>query len=414
MINRDERQTRVLTRAKSKRDSEWAQELKNLRNREDYFPEVEYFLSLYEDNPSPKTIAERTGKPVVGILCLQAPVELFLAQGFAPIKIYSGSQGAVSLTSPHLPALMCPALKAVLGELQMEPSFLDIPLVLPLTCDWMVKFKEARELFGDFFKESFFLQLPRCKESPRAPERFLEELYDLSQFLEKVGGQKLKKDKLLAAIKSLEEVRWVIYELIRLRHQGKIGALYFTTILGSFFLGPLDLFIIHLKKALATLKERPISNELGKRGIFLSGSPIYFPNFKTLYLLEQAGLLVLGDDLCSSERLLPHHVEVTDRSLSGLLLALADSYHRACLCPVFAENERRASLIREALEDTPIRGVVFHLLKGCHPYELDSFSVEEKLKDWELKYLKIETDYSAEDRENLLTRLEAFLPTLAV
>jgi benzoyl-CoA reductase/2-hydroxyglutaryl-CoA dehydratase subunit BcrC/BadD/HgdB len=130
--------------------------------------------------------------------------------------------------------------------------------------------------------------------------------------------------------------------------------------------------------------------------------------------MEEAGLDVLGDDLCSSERLFPRHVEAREPSEEGLLAALADSYHRGCLCPVFSENSHRASIIREAMMEAPIKGVVFHLLKGCHPYELDSFCLEEPLKSWGLKYIKIETDYNAEDSQNLLTRLEAFRPTLRV
>jgi benzoyl-CoA reductase/2-hydroxyglutaryl-CoA dehydratase subunit BcrC/BadD/HgdB len=148
--------------------------------------------------------------------------------------------------------------------------------------------------------------------------------------------------------------------------------------------------------------------------VFLTGAPVYFPNFKVLHLMEEAGLSVAGDDLCSSERLFPRHVEIPDASRDGVLAALAEAYHRGCLCPVFADSGRRAALIREAADGGGVKGVVFHLLKGCHPYELDSFALEAKIGGWGLKYLKIETDYSTEDSRNLLTRLEAFRPTLEV
>jgi benzoyl-CoA reductase/2-hydroxyglutaryl-CoA dehydratase subunit BcrC/BadD/HgdB len=91
---------------------------------------------------------------------------------------------------------------------------------------------------------------------------------------------------------------------------------------------------------------------------------------------------------------------------------LAESYHQGCLCPTFGDNERRANNIWEALPDAGFGGLVFHVLKGCHPYDLESLALEEPLKKGGLRFLRIETDYAAEDSQNILTRLEAFGRTL--
>ncbi|MDR1310037.1 MAG: 2-hydroxyacyl-CoA dehydratase family protein, partial [Deltaproteobacteria bacterium] len=147
-------------------------------------------------------------------------------------------------------------------------------------------------------------------------------------------------------------------------------------------------------------------------GVFLSGSPIVFPNFKILRLLDDLGYAVLGDDMCSGERLIGRHVALKDRSEEGLLAALAESAHEGCLCPVFVENRRRLGPILEAAAEADVRGVVFHLLKGCHHYEMDSLALEGDLAANGLRFLRLETDYTAEDRGSLSTRLEAFRPTL--
>ncbi|MDR2460425.1 MAG: 2-hydroxyacyl-CoA dehydratase family protein [Deltaproteobacteria bacterium] len=410
-MKKDDRSIRLLERARQKYKSETETEIELLIAREDYFPHLDYFLDLLKDGGDLGTIAQRVRKPTIALLCLQAPIELFWAQGFFPVKIYSGSYGASNLTSPRLPALMCPTLKAILGRAEMDESLAEVPWVIPLTCDWVVKFKETRELFGEFRRPVHFLEVPRVKDSPIARDRWFYEQYSLSGFLKKIGGEKLKAKNLLAALKVMEEARKALFQLTRLRRRGFIASVFYALITSSFFLDNPTNWTANVLKVVEFLdKKEPKGLQ---EGIFLSGSPIFFPNFKALHLIEEAGLKVYGDDLCSSERIFPRHVGLTDTSEDGLMRALAEAYHRGCLCPVFAENSHRASIIKEALSEAPIRGVIFHLLKGCHPYELDSFCLEESLKEWGLKYLKIETDYSIEDTGNLLTRLEAFRPTLA-
>ncbi|MDR2405351.1 MAG: 2-hydroxyacyl-CoA dehydratase family protein [Deltaproteobacteria bacterium] len=412
MANSDDRLARALARARDKRDAESQLEIKKLREREDFIPEYGYFLDLYEDR-SIKAIESRVGMPVALLLCLQAPVELFLAQGFFPVKIYSGSYSASNLTGARLPALMCPTLKAVLGVTEMEPELVKAPWVIPLTCDWIVRFKETRELFGGFDAKVLELEVPRLKDGPLSSELWLAEVWNLSRFLIDAGGAKLKASKLLSAIKRVEKVRALHVNLTQLRREGLIAPLWYTLVLSAFYYDLAEPYCSALTSLISALSKSGKVKE-DAPGVFLTGSPIYFPNFKIYHLLEQAGLMVLGDDLCSSERLLPRHVEVSDRSERGLLRSLSETYHQGCLCPVFADNVHRAAIMREAVMGADVRGVVFHLLKGCHPYDLDSFLLEDAVHDWGLKFLKIETDYSLEDSQNLLTRLEAFRATLEV
>ncbi|WP_418599249.1 2-hydroxyacyl-CoA dehydratase [Phascolarctobacterium faecium] len=43
---------------------------------------------------------------------------------------------------------------------------------------------------------------------------------------------------------------------------------------------------------------------------------------------------------------------------------------------------------------------------------MEAITIERKLKEHGLKFIKIETDYGKEDSQNILTRLEAFKQTL--
>ncbi|MDR1079510.1 MAG: 2-hydroxyacyl-CoA dehydratase family protein [Deltaproteobacteria bacterium] len=428
------REGRVLARAAERRRSERGAELDRLVSRDDFMPELEYFVSLHAGDPGLAAVGERTGNRPCAVMCLQAPVELFWAHGFAPVRIFSGAFASANLTSPRLPALMCPLVKAVLGEMEMDPELGSAPWVIPLTCDWTVKFREARGLFGDMSGPVHMLEVPRVKEGRKARAAWLSEIRDLSGFLKSAGGKALRRGDLMAAVKRMEGARRAMAELTSLRRAGRLPAVWHVFMAGSFFLDSPENWSRAVGKAAEAFERRAGGGPREDRGIggaggrghggggagrrpdgvFLTGAPVYFPNFKVLHLMEEAGLRCLGDDLCSSERIFPRHVEIGDTSADGMLASLAEAYHRGCLCPVFAESERRAALIREAADGGEVRGVVFHLLKGCHPYELDSFPLERKIAGWGMKYLKIETDYSTEDSRNLLTRLEAFRPTLGV
>jgi benzoyl-CoA reductase/2-hydroxyglutaryl-CoA dehydratase subunit BcrC/BadD/HgdB len=103
-------------------------------------------------------------------------------------------------------------------------------------------------------------------------------------------------------------------------------------------------------------------------------------------------------------------VQTGDSSEYGLVSSLAERYHEGCICPTFANNDRRVNNILANAKE--YEGVLFHVLKGCHPYDLESYSIEEKLKQQGLKFLRLETDYTAEDSRSLLVRLEAFRQTL--
>ena len=162
----------------------------------------------------------------------------------------------------------------------------------------------------------------------------------------------------------------------------------------------------------ALSKETPAQDSATVPAVFMAGSPVTFPNFKLPELVEQAGMHIAADDLCSSERIVPGGVVYSDTSEAGILRALAERYHKACICPTFVDNDRRINNILQVAEKYKIKGVIYNLLKGCHPYDIEAITIEKKLKENGLKFIKIETDYGREDSQNILTRLEAFKQTL--
>ena len=418
MTDTHQREDRIKGKIRAKCDEETLTEANLLRGRTDFFPELDYFLELLAAGPDSATIAERVKKPVVALLCLQAPLELFHAYGIHPFKIFGGSQITQRLSAPSLPAVMCPMLRSALGLLQLDsaealPSGASggyAAWVIPTTCDWVVKFPEMMENCGyPIHKPVHRLELPHLKDRPESQERWLEEIYNLRDFLGSLTGIKKIHRKVLAASMNVYQEAWHVFtELTLLKREGKVPGVWYSAISNAFFFDDVELWIQNLKKVL------PKFREFIPKGtnVFLAGSPVFFPNLKMVHLMEDAGLNVVMDDLCSSERLFPGAVYCDDPSDHGLLKAMAQRYHQGCLCPTFADNDRRINNIICTAHKELYKGVVFQVLKGCHPFDLESLSLERRLKDEGLKFIKLETDYTAEDSQNLLTRLEAYRSTL--
>ena len=403
-----ERVNRFHEKILEKQNMEIAAELDELTAGPNYCPEFSYFLELFRGGISISAAAQRTGMPVAALLCVQTPLELVHAHGFHPFKIFSGSFATGQITAPHLPVLACPMLRSALGALEQEKQT-DCPWIMPTTCDWVVQFNEIARLGGVAINGPVHrMELPCIKDSPRAHDRWLDEVKALSNFLVKSGGRRLNRKVLQKSIEIFGAARQCFARLIDLRRAGLVPCKWFFIITGSFFLDRIENWTAAVEKTLPIFRQNTTK---GKR-IFLAGSPIFFPNFKLPQLLEEAGLWVTGDDLCSSERIFPVNLAVSDPSEEGLLCALAETYHQGCLCPVFGDNERRINNIHAALPSANFKGLIFHILKGCHPYDLESFQLEEQIKEAGLRFLKVETDYTAEDSQNILTRLEAFGRTL--
>lgn len=387
--------------------SEYETRFLDIRNRSDYIPQIEHFLEVLRYAVHPEEMQKSTNRRVMLTLCIQAPLELFHASGLRVFKLACGSFASRNTAVQPLPAVTCPMIKSVIGMLNSRDT-MDFHLhktVCPTTCDWVVKFSELTEMDET---GSYCMELPHIKEKEKSSRRWLEEVYGLKKWLEEVTGKKISKKDLMNSISTYMKAYHHFSELIELRKRHQVSSIHFAAIANSLVYDDIDAWITGVNNYIAGLN----ATSEKRVPIFLAGSPILFPNYKLLNLIEDAGMSVVADDLCSLERVFPGAVCYKDRSEYGLMRALAERNHKACICPTFADNQRRLNSMLNVLVNENIRGIIFHVLKGCHPYDIESVIIEKKLKALGYRFLKIETDYVKEDEQNIVTRLEAFRQTL--
>jgi benzoyl-CoA reductase/2-hydroxyglutaryl-CoA dehydratase subunit BcrC/BadD/HgdB len=405
MDKQNKRLNRLRARIQGEVQREYESARRLLERRDDYHPVWDYFLDLLMRLPNRDALRAALGRPVVEHLCNQAPYELFHAMGVHPLRMGSGCFAAGRLTTGDFPVLMCPMLKAVAGMQRLQAAAQDSPpaRVVPTTCDWVVQYQQMTEADAG---QTCFLELPHLRESERGQRRWLEEIYQLVHFLEGRTGRRLKRNTLRTSVRTFMHAWQALGRLIEQRRAGRLPAVWFLAVVNSFMLDPIEPWTEQLHRVVAHVDAYPSTPS--RKGIYMAGAPILFPNFKLPLLIEAAGMAVLGDDLCTSERIWPGAVCPEEASFHGLMRALAERYHTACICPSFADNERRINAILGALRHDPFHGVVYHVLKGCHPFDIESFRLERQLKAQGVPFLRIETDYVEEDHRNIATRLEAF------
>lgn len=402
----DQAEQHLWDQVRAQNKDEYQAEIASLRQRSDYIPALDYFLDLLLRPLSPAKLRAELGKPIVRHLCNLAPYELFHALEVHPLRMCSGCRSAQGALASGYPVLMCPVMKSNLGMQRLDgPAEEGVPAVqvVPTSCDWVVKYPE---MAGQDMQATHFLELPHLRQTEKGQERWLEEIYGLGTFLQKMTGKKLERSNLLSSMETFMRAWGALRELAELRRRQLIAGIFFMVVANSFMLDAVEYWTKQVRRLIEETASRGATSP--GRGIFLAGSPITFPNYKIPHLIEEAGMNVSADDLCTSERVLPGAMCYDDPSEHGLLRALAERYHRGCICPTFADNERRVNSIIHTCQHNGIQGVVYHVLKGCHPCDMESAMVGKRLKELGFKFLRIETDYTKEDRQNLFTRLEAF------
>ena len=399
---------RLRQRVEKEIQEEYNREIVYLKKRDDFSKEFEYFLEILSLTIFPHKLKERFNVPWVGLYCIQAPLELFDACGFHPLRLCSGSLAVERLSSPYLPALACPVIKSCLGNFSLNQSIeklCDI-IVIPTTCDWNAKLPE---MIGDRCKSIYVMELPHIKESERGRKRWLEEVYELKRVLERHTGKQLNRKQLLMSINKYMKAWQLFGQLIELRRKRLISGTWSIILANAFLIDDVESWTDKVNIVLESYN-RPKKN--ANPDVFLAGSPVFFPYLKISELIEEAGMFIAADELCTSERILVGAAGYDEPSEYGLLKALAERYQLPCSCPTFTDNDRRVKNILTTMRTHNIKGVVYHLLKGCHPYDIESFHFEKVIKENGFHFIKIETDYSREDRQNILSRLEAFRETL--
>ena len=175
-------------------------------------------------------------------------------------------------------------------------------------------------------------------------------------------------------------------------------------ILGSYYCAAnLSEWSFQLECLTARLRKGRKHRNDEKSKVLLIGSPVYFPNYKVPFLIEEVGLeLFLQADYTSLSIQGNIWLESMRKELA------ADAFYRNDTSSAYVKNDSLYGRIAKLLIENEIDGVVYHVLKGQIEYDFELGRFEELFEKLDIPVFRLETDYNYQDIEQLRIRLEAF------
>ena len=354
------------------------------------------------------------GKNIVGIYCGYAPLEVIRAMNGVPAVLCAFAHKTIEAAEAVLPSNLCPLIKSSYGFIQTDvcPFFaVSEAVIAETTCDGK---KKMFELISHI-KPMWVMDLPQLPDQQEALNNWTVMIKRLKDFLErtfdckiddKTVEQEIKetniKNKMMnkifdfAAIKPLP-VSWMeIYDLTYLAQTAT------TEDMITLLAGCVDKLQKRVMEGIC--HGRPDSPR-----VLVTGCPVGGDATKVFKIIEEAGGVIVALDSCTGMKA---YAEDIEENTPDPYEAIAQHYlNLPCSC--MTPNNRRLAELDKIIDRFKPDVVVDVVLHACHSYNIESYKIKGHMADkHKMPFLKIETDYSQSDVEQIRTRVEALLETV--
>ncbi len=350
-----------------------------------------------------------SGKPIVGIYCGYAPIELIQAMDLAPAVLCAFSDGPIASAETTLPANLCPLIKSSYGFiLEGTCPFFNMAeaVIAETTCDGKKKmFELAAEV-----KPLHVMDLPQLPDEAEALPNWTAMIRKLQRFLETTFQRTVTDEAIESAIQQTNRRNSMmrkIYDyaamhppVISWEEMYDVG---FLALPATF-----DKVEPVLTDVLKKLEKRVaegvhFGNEKSPR-VLVSGCPVGGDALKIFKIIEKCGGLVVAPDSCTGMKAFEGRIE---ENSDDPVRALAQQYLKVP-CSCMTPNDGRFAALSNMIERFKPDVVIDFVLTACHSYNVESFRVGRHVNEQHnLPYLKIETDYSNNDEGQIRTKIEA-------
>lgn len=368
----------------------------------------EYFKNSMSHETDYVRDEKRRGKGVVGIYCEFTPRDLILAAGASPVCLCGANQRTVASSETVLPANLCPLIKSSFGYILTNrcPFYVVCDLIVAeTTCDGK---KKMFELIAEK-KDTHILELTQKVETDKAFEHWLAEVRELKVKLEKKYDKTITDGMMREAIHTMNEERKLLVKAQRLGERkpsivtGKELALLRYRVAGM----PqhqrmLERFIEKVEQRAA--EGYTAAPEHAPR-VLLTGCPTAQGTEKVIEVIEECGGVVVVQEACSGIKPIE---EMVDETIDPLEAIAKKHFNIPCSC--MTPNTGRTELIERLATEFQANAVIDLVWQACHTYNVEAYFIERFVREkLGMPYLKIETDYSTSDREQLRVRIQTLL-----
>jgi benzoyl-CoA reductase/2-hydroxyglutaryl-CoA dehydratase subunit BcrC/BadD/HgdB len=359
---------------------------------------------------------KKEGKKVIGSFCVFVPEEIVRAADATLVGLCTGADFATEEVEKVLPRNTCSLIKSAFGfKLGKVCPYIESAdmIVGENTCDGK---KKSYEVFGQLVPNLYVMDLPQTKSSEG--KALLKAEYNrFKDRVEQLTGNRIDVARLKNGIEIVNNKRRAVHRLSQLRKAdpAPISGLDALLINQVFFYDDPIRFTQSVNKICDEIEERIKANSgvaaKGAPRILLSGCPMAVPNWKLPWIIETSGAVIVGEESCVGERGTRNLTDDTGSTLDQLMDAIVDRYFQVD-CAIFTPNPDRLQHVKDMATAYNANGVIHYGLQFCQPYQMEAMPVEQALEATNIPTLRIDTDYSMEDVEQLKTRVEAFIERL--
>jgi benzoyl-CoA reductase subunit C len=346
-----------------------------------------------------------TDRMPIGFFCPLGPEELIHAAGALPFRLM-GQSIPITHAQVHLPPYCCHLVKASLESLmQGELNFLR-GVVFCQTCDSMQGLSDIWARQG-IVPAHFNLMIPTHLDSKYAGPYLRAELERFKDFLESNVG-KISPRKLKDSIRLFNRIRERLGKIYQLRRtsSAQIPGDYFARIIRAGYWMDRVRYLELLEGLVAGLRGH-VAGRDSLVPIYLTGNMAHADTYFSL--VEDAGAIVVHDDLCSGARTFRLMVAEDREPLD----ALTERYFQSYFCPTkYSEPLAHIDSLLKEVEASEAQGVVFLLYKYCEACFFDYPDLKAALDAKGIPTLLLEVEDPLQSKEQLKIRIQAFVEML--
>ena len=328
--------------------------------------------------------------------------------------LLGGSHTMTAWSDELVPRDTDPVSRSILGSIFAPEGarFAGSLFIIPVSSDSM---RKIAYLLKEEGRRIVTLDVPPDHADPRSIAMWEKQLIRMMEAIAAHTRRRISHRKIRNAVRCISLARCQLREFLREENRPDVRH----AITGSgklliqnsyYFADDLD----NWGKQLQILRQETGNRQTEDRPrILLTGSPIYFPNYKIPFLIEDAGLSIRSfmdlSTIRQEELMSAKSLRTTAQAVHALAASsLAHDASAAYTC----NDALRAAIYRE-IRSGQIDGIIFHILKGQIEYDFEMTRMEEMFEYYDIPVFRLETDYQDHDIEQLRIRLEAFREMLS-
>lgn len=348
------------------------------------------------------------GRPVIGSFPMNFPSELVHATGALPVIVQESrtpiTEGRNLLAEFYCGYTRSVADQVAIGQLDVFDAF--------VAADHCVQLLGAIDVirWARPEKPVHFAQFTSAMDDAWTKPRVASRIEELAREVERVVGVNVTSDALARSIAVFNENRRLLRRFYDLRRTGRarIGAGEMQLLVKSSMVMDVEEHSAILRSLLAGV-DATAADPTDLVRLHLSGHFCHAPRPELLDVIEEAGVIVVDDDLYAGFRYISTDVPEDSDPFEALSEWYLDR-NIAAPCPTrVTVGVDWDTYLLQSLRESRADGVVVLMAKFCEPHMLYYPELRKALEANGIPLLLIETEHEGNPVETLRTRVETFV-----